>query len=199
MKDILVEHIGEIVTVVLAAIGGIFALLQWKKSNDYKRADLINGLINKIRDDKDIAKIMDIIDWNDGLKYDGEFSISPDSNAYEIMEHDENLFQKIDSTLSHFSYICYLNKLHVFKRVDMCVFDYEIKRIFDNPEISNYLYSLFLWSVCLNVACPYKHLIVYGLRKKYLQINFLSRNSKSYYCYLKVEERCLIRRIFALI
>ena len=35
MKDILVEHIGEIVTVVLAAIGGIFALLQWKKSNDY--------------------------------------------------------------------------------------------------------------------------------------------------------------------
>lgn len=135
---------------------GVFALLQWKKSNDYKRADLINELINKIRDDKDIAKIMDIIDWNNGLKYNGEFSVSNDSNACGEMEQDENLFQKIDSTLSHFSYICYLNKLHIFKRVDMCVFDYEIKRIFDNYEISNYLYSLFcglyVWELLVHIS-----------------------------------------------
>ena len=166
------ENIIDLIMIFMGAIGGTFALIQWKKSNDYKRADLVQSMITKLRDDKDISIITDIIDWNEALKYDGRFSIEnctrEDINQYT----SDEIFIKIDKTLSHYSYVCYLYKQGIFKKNDIAIFDYNIKRIVNNEQIANYLYSLFHWSESIDVNCSFEYLIDYSLKRGYLDNNF---------------------------
>ena len=181
-------NIIETVTIFISIIGGTVALLQWKKGNDYKRAQLVQELINKVRDDLDVSLIMDVIDWNDGIKYDGKFRFlyNERDERYNNLSSDE-LFSKIDKTLSHFSYICYLYKRNLFAYKDMVVFEYELRRIIDNAHICNYLYSLYHWSKYLQVRCSFDYLIEYAKKKNYLDKDFfvLQKNTR-YECYLGV-------------
>lgn len=196
MKELLSylqEHIGETITITLSVLGGIFALLQWKKSNDYKRAELVNGLINTIRDNKTNSVVIDMIEWAE-LVYDSKFK-TKNTRGIEGCSSSEQMTIMVDGVLAHFNYICYLKRLHIFKRKDMAVFDYEIKRLFDNDQVCNYLYSLFLWSTSLGVMCSFKHLIRFGLRKRYLHISFLSEQSKNYICWLVHRKTRLLKRI----
>ena len=196
MKELLEylrEYIGETITISLSALGGIFALIQWKKSNDYKRAELVSELIDTIRDGKAISTVFDMIEWAE-LVYDGKFR-TKNSRGIEGSDTPEQMTIMVDSVLAKFNYICYLRRLHIFKRKDMAVFDYEIKRIFDNAQVCNYLYSLFLWSTSLGVMCSYKHLVQFGLRRRYLHISFLSEKSKQYTCKLWHRKTRLLKRI----
>ena len=109
--DFLCNYLLDVVGWIIAGLGGLFALFQWKKANDYKRADIVQALITKVRDEEDISFVMELIDWSKGLIYNGEFIISEDIKDKRIdnMGKDK-LFSMIDKTLSHFSYICYLKK-----------------------------------------------------------------------------------------
>ena len=78
------------------------------------------------------------------------------------------LFKKIDKTLAHFSYICYLKKINILTKKDMRHFDYEIQRLADNEHIANYLHSLYHWSSDLGVTMSFSFLLDYCIRKKYL-------------------------------
>lgn len=165
----------SILTIAISITGGIFALLQWKKSNDYKRAELVKELITKIRDDEDIAFIMDCLDWQKDLSYDGIFHYNSQSNdnKKEILD-DVQVFIKVDKTLSHFSYICYLYERKIIKNKDILQFNYNLRRIMDNTQIANYLYSLYHWSNSLGVDCSFVYLIKYGCKMNYL-------NKKEFY------------------
>ena len=177
----------EIIKLLFAVIGGFFALRQWNTQIKHKRAETVKELITKVRDDADIASIMDVIDWNEGIQYDGKFSVNPDypKEALKKISNDE-LFKKIDKTLSHFSYICYLKANKTLTKKDMSVFEYELRRIADNRHTGNYLYSIYHWSKTLNVECSFCYLIQYSLEKGYLAKDFKKRNSKKYTCYLRI-------------
>ena len=180
MIDIICDHEIEFFTVVFSVLGGLFGLVQWKKGNDYKRAEMAKLLINQTRDDKEIAYIIDLIDWNKGIYYKGKFKYQKEAVIKYSLTDEQQLFIAIDRTLAHFNYICYLKALHIFKRKDMALFDYLIKRIFNNIEICNYLYSLLYWTVGLNVACSYKHLICYGLKRGFIGNEFIKEQADSY-------------------
>ena len=167
----------EIITLLLAIIGGFFALVQWRKSNIYKRGEIVHDLIKIVRDDKDISTVMDIIDWDKGLVYCGTFYLTDDA---ELKIGDDDLIKIIDRTLSHFSFICYLRKQHTLTQKDMRVFDYEIRRLIDNKNISNYLYSLYHWSKYLNVSMSFSFLVDYCIKKEYLYRSFKSLYSPHY-------------------
>lgn len=160
-----------VVTLVFTIIGGIFAFFQWRKSNEYKRSDFVREIIIKLRDDEDISFVMELIDWNDGFTYDGKFHLT---NSIKPMIEEKILFQKIDKTLSHFSYVCYLHKNKIISNDDMAFYEYALRRLVDNPHIRNYLYSLFHWSNYLNVRCSFTYLIKYALKKGYLYDCFRS-------------------------
>lgn len=187
------EYVGEAITITLSALGGMFALVQWKKSNDYKRAELVNELINIIRDNKTNSAVLDMIEWAE-LVYDSKFK-TKNTRGIEGCDSSDQLTVMVDGVMAHFNYICYLKRLHIFKRKDMAVFDYEIKRLFDNNQVCNYLYSLFLWATSRGVMCSFKHLIRFGLRKRYLHISFLSEQSENYTCYLDHKKTRLLERI----
>lgn len=171
----------ELVSLVTAVIGGAFALYQWTKSNMYKRGDIVESLIKAINDDPDIATIMDICDWNDGFIYNGKFTISRAASRSDLVGMDsEELFKKIDRTLAHFSYICYLNSKKALTKKEMVIFNYKIKRLAENIHIANYLFSLYHWSDSLGVQMSYIYLAEYCVKKGYLHKDFKERTSKYY-------------------
>ena len=73
----------------------------------------------------------------------------------------------------------------------MRFFEYELRRLVDNPHIRNYLYSLYHWSKSLGVKTSFLYVIEYGLKKGYLDKSFkrYDRNHAPYKCFLVVEEQ----------
>lgn len=181
------------VEIIFAVIGGGFALHQWRIQIKQKRSDIAEDLIGVVRGDKDITEIMDMIDWAKGFYYDGEFHFTKAGQA-KYKYSDEELFIKIDKTLAHFSYICYLLKCHSLSSKEKRLFEYELRRFIDNEHIKNYLYSLYHWSKHLDVKCSYSYLIDYSVKRKYITRDFYKRPSDNYVCHLIVPSKPKKRR-----
>lgn len=182
------DNILQIVTILFTVIGGFFALCQWKKANQYNRSEYVGKVITKLRDDEDISFVMELIDWDDGFYYDSKFHFSDQMKDHYVAIQEDQLFQKIDKTLSHFSYVCYLLKNEILTVKDMAFYEYALRRLVDNPHICNYLYSIYHWSTYLQVPCSFTYLIEYALKKHYLTESFRSRETKDYILYLDIPE-----------
>lgn len=179
----------SIITLFFAFVGGCFALYQWNKNTTYKRAEVVKSLIESVRGNPNISTVMDIIDWNEDFTYDGKFSIQKGTKIKVLMDlSDDDLFKMIDQTLSMLSYICYLKSVRTITKKDMRFFEYELRRVVDNPHIRNYLYSLYHWSESLGVETSFSYVIEYGLKKGYLDKNFkkYDPHHETYKCFLLV-------------
>lgn len=166
-------------------IGGCFALWQWHKGLVYRRAEIVNSLIKDTRENGDVSLILDIADWDEGFYYDGEFVIDRNTCKSQLKNiSDDEFFLKIDYTLSIFSHICYLKKVHAITKRDLACFEYELHRLADNEHICNYLYSIYHWSKDINVKMTFDYLVDYCIEKKYLDKSFKDEDSETYTCYL---------------
>lgn len=179
--EVIINNIWNNIPTLALLIGGLFALLQWSRSKEMERAELEKNLIEKVNDDEIISKVMNMIDWDKGLEYDGEFSINS-----EISEHIEfdDIELSVDKTLAHYSYICYLNERRIFKAADIVPFEYDLSRIFNNPHICNYLYTMYHFSDKNNVKCSFYYLITYGLKRGFINKSFKNRNTDNYTYFL---------------
>ncbi len=175
----------SLLTLIIAVIGGFFALHKWKESIINKRSEIVKELIEKVRSDQKISTVMDIIDWNDSFTYNGKFELNNKINRESLNNVDDSsFFLMIDETLSHFSYICYLQKKKLLKKSDIKIFEYELRRLLDNVHICNYLFSLYHWSKKLKVSMSFEYLVKYGLKKGYLRRDFYKLSSINYKSYL---------------
>ena len=175
----------DIIKLGFTVIGGGFALHQWRIQIKQKRADMVKQLISIVRSDKDIAEVMDMIDWAKYFYYNGAFHLTT-TGREKYNYSDEELFIKVDKTLAHFSYICYLLKSHALSRKDRYIFEYELRRTIDNKYIKNYLFSLYHWSEYLNVKCSYSYLIDYAIKHELLTKDFKNIKSRKYKCCLVI-------------
>ncbi len=119
----------------------------------------------EVRDNDDIATIMDVIDWDDAFFYDGKFHLYKTDKVQLENLTDSDFFRKIDKTLNHFSYICYLKKEKVIKNNDMRSFEYALTRIFQNEHML--VFFLFLLSIYPNIY--YRTLTLYEVNGYALQ------------------------------
>lgn len=189
VKDILnfISEYYEGLGFIALVVGGIFALAQWNMQIKHKQAEIVQELICKVRDDEDISVIMDIIDWNEGIQYDGKFRVNDQVCKSGLADvSDDDLFKMIDKTLSHFSYICYLKERKILKEKEIKPFEYALRRLIDNPHIRNYLYSLYHWSKTLGVSCSFCYFIDYCVNKEYLSSDFMHYPSDNYKCFLVI-------------
>ena len=168
----------ETLALVCSVIGGIFALCQWKKGLDYKRASEVKEMVSLAIENDAIINIIDMADWQEGFTYNGAFHFTGERD--HLFKDEDELFIAIDRTLEHFNHICYLYYLEVFKDFDMSCFDYEIWELCNFIEIGNYLHSFYLWSVENKVECSFKYLIKYGREKGFLEKSFGDPNSTKY-------------------
>lgn len=187
-EEIVFGDIINVASLIAVIIGGAFALYQWKKGNVYKRTEIVEKLIETVRTDSDISSIIELIDWEQ-LTYDGDFylKIEQSDESFNYV-YEKDLSKKIDKTLAHFSYICYLKKQHTLTKKDMKIFDYEIRRFVDNNDIANYLFSLYHYSKSLNVHMPFSYLVEHCVKKGVISNDFYDLESENYECFLDLSD-----------
>ena len=170
----------EFATLIATIIGGVFALVQWQKANKTKRAEFINSLIEKLRDDKEIAEMVYMFDYEQRW-YNGSFHNSKN-----------DLERKVDKTLSFFSYICYLHKNKLIEDEDFEFFSYMIQRIADNYSVQSYLFNLYHFSESRNTKMSCCYLFDYCFKNELFgehNLQMKDKESKYYPCYLNFGER----------
>lgn len=119
------KYFRDILLFLPGIIGGIFALVQWVKSNTYKRAEFINSLVTTLRNDEEISSIIYMFDY-DSEWYTREFHYQRNK-----LEHD------VDKTLAYF-----YNLFH-FSKKNNCEFSF--KYLFD------YCYKNKLFTKCIDI------------------------------------------------
>lgn len=62
--NLTVENWLTIISLLFIVISGCFIYFQWRKSLKIRRAEFINQIIEKLRFDENMAKIMYIVDYN---------------------------------------------------------------------------------------------------------------------------------------
>lgn len=128
--------------------GGAFALFQWSKSNQLKRTEFINQIIEKMRFDNEITTGKYLVDYN--------------SDWYNKSFHCEATEYLIDKYFAYLSYICYLIKMRHLKEEDLSLFRYDLSRACGNESSQNYLYNIYHFAKKKGTDCSFEHLIKYG-------------------------------------
>lgn len=142
----------DITMLILTIVGGMFALIQWNEANKTRRAEFVNRLVEKMRDDEDIVKITHMFDYN--------------FNWYNDKFQDSELEDKVDKTLSFFSYICYLRKNNIIGKKDFDFFNYDIQRIANNASIQAYFFNIYNFANRQNAEMSFCYLFNYCCEHK---------------------------------
>lgn len=157
------EHIAFL-TFVGVVIGGIFALMQWRKNIKLKRADYIKELTETIRENKDISDVIYMLDYDESW-YCEEF------------HQCGKLERKVDKTLAYFSYILYLRNEKILSKKEFLFFKYDIERILRNEQMQDYFYNLYHFSKTQDALFSFSTLLDYAKDNKLLDGDFEDREA----------------------
>lgn len=154
--------ISSVITVVLVIIGGIFSLIQWRKTVKQRKSEFIYELISKIRIDENIVNTLVRIDY--GEKW------------YENFHDNKKLEFEVDKTFAYFSYICYLKKCKLIDEQEFYFFEYHLTRIFQDEQSIAYLYNIYHFAKKIGTNSAHYYLIEYGKEKGLIGENFELEN-----------------------
>ena len=164
----MIDNYLTIISLIMVAIGGAFAGIQWNVSNKIRRTEFVNTIIEKLRFDKDMAQTMYKIDYDESW-YNDNFHNGNSDLEYEI-----------DKLLSYLSYICYLKQTKNISKEEFKILQYEIIRVCKSFDVQSYLWNLYHFSIKQDSKCSFEHLVSYGIDNKLFDIKFLSCNSNLY-------------------
>lgn len=165
-----ISDILTFISIVLAIVGGFFALYRWTKSAQLKRAEYIDSLTEKMRTDDDIKKSIHI------LEYDSRwFTPNYFNSEFEF---------KMDKTLSFLSYICYLKSRRIISKKEFDFLKYRIVRTLRNHQVLQYFYFLYWFSKIHKVPMSFVYLLEYGEKNRLIDKSFYDRSyfeNKTFY------------------
>ncbi len=171
VKQISIADINSIILLLFTLGGGIFAYRKWDKAFAIKRSEYIYELIEKIRTDKDISKVLHWIEY--------------DYTWYNESFHDDfKTERRVDKTLSYFSYICFLKEEKLIKKSDFKFFEYEVNRIINNKQVIEYMYNIYHFSKKFNTPITFYFLFEYATKNNILEEDFFNEKSSSFPHYL---------------
>ena len=149
----------ELITSIVGAAGFIFGLYQYYKNSKVKRAKTLSKLILQLWSDDEIRSAVLMFDY-DNSWYD---------NDKRFRSREEEIH--VNKALQYLSYICYLKKNHVLSNNEFRVFEYEIKRLFQNNCAIQYLKFLHDFSKeAIGNSFPFQDLLDYGVEKKMIDL-----------------------------
>jgi len=163
-----IDNYLTIISLIMVAIGGIFAGIQWNASNRIKKAEFIEQIIEKLRFDKDMAIVMYKIDYGDSW-YNDDFHNGNADSEFEI-----------DKLLSYLSYICYLKETRNISENEFKVLQYEVLRVCSSFDVQSYLWNLYHFSKKFNTKCSFEYLISYGIKHSIFNENFQNDKNSIY-------------------
>lgn len=172
-KNWTLENVIEFISIVLVAVGGIFALFQWFSTNRIKRTEFINQIIEKLRFDQKMVDTMYMIEY-DHSWYGDSFHDGTNGNE-----------ERIDRFLSYLSYICYIKEIGVIHKKEFAILEYELRRTCSSPSVCAYLWNLYHFAKKQNTKCTYQYLIDFGIKNKLIdKKSFMDTTTHIYPKYL---------------
>jgi hypothetical protein len=168
------ENSLALITILVAAFGGAFAYLQWRKSVKLRHAEFLNQIIEKLRFNDELSKAIYLVDYNQNWYGEG-FHGGSDNECL------------VDKLLSYIDYICYLIESHNITKSEKLVLVYEIHRVCENWSCQAYLWNLHWWSKSRNSTCSFQHLIDYGLSNGIIKKENFRIDSEQYPKYLNFQ------------
>lgn len=167
--EISISDIVAVLSLLSIIIGSVFALYKWNMSLKLRRSEYIKEVFDNIRTNPKI------------VFYKFEYN----ENWYSRNFHNSGeLEEKIDYTLSYFSYICYLKDNNIIGNSEFNYFKYELERILNNKDFKLYMYNLYHFSKKIKQPISFVDLFNYANRNKYFDKEFWNKDSKYYPHYL---------------
>jgi len=139
-----------LVSLLLALIGSGFALFQWKKAVQVRRAEFVHQIIERLRFNDELVKAMYNIDYEQNWYYSGF--------------HNSELEASIDKLFSYLDYICYLRSNNIISKKEFAIFQYKINRVCVSISTKEYLWNLYHFSKKNNADCSFQFLLNYGIQ-----------------------------------
>lgn len=118
------DSLTDWIQILFTTTAGIFALFLFRQSNKEKRNKYVSDILNKFYGDTDIRTII--------------YSVDSGKNTKEI-KFGGQFEQQADKTIQYFDYLGYLIKEGELKPKDLRPFKYEIKRVFNNETVQEYI------------------------------------------------------------
>ena len=146
--------IGDVINgilLVLTLIGLVFTGIQLLQAKKISRAELVKELYLMLNGDNDMREIFYLLEWSEFEE--GEIDIQCSENE-----------SKVDKLLSFFEVVCSMYYRGVLTKNDMAIFNYELKRVFEHPDIQSYFNNLVSWQKSRGIGESYVNY------KKYCQI-----------------------------
>ncbi|MBE5897898.1 MAG: hypothetical protein E7281_09100 [Lachnospiraceae bacterium] len=168
--DISVYDLGML---AITFVGSMFALFQWKKGNDLRRAEFLRTAIEKMRDDRDIVYALYKI------VYEEEW-YNPDL----IFNHNEE--SKFDKATIYFDYLCYLRRKKILTKDDFKIFEYEIHRMGHSKDYVDYIYNLYHFAKKNGTEPTFTNLLQYMKNHRCLPENFWDEDADGYNVLLNI-------------
>ena len=160
-----------IISSIAVVISAIVAFVQWKKTKKFRRIEYIQNLRSKMYDDKDIAEVLYMFDY--------------DLPWYSADFHNTKHPQiEVDKTLSFLEYACYLLNKKLIEKEDMFQIKYDIDRAIGNYQVQDYLYNLYHWTKQSGTQIPFPNFLQYGQDNGFISKDFEEPNNSKYHKHL---------------
>ncbi|MCR4948613.1 MAG: hypothetical protein K6A15_05630 [Treponema sp.] len=159
---------------VAAICGGIIALLQWRESNNNKRAEYLDTLLTKLWENKDIQNFILLNDYNKKW-YNEQFHRSDDKTIPTLA----------DKTLSFMNYICYVVKVKIIRKEERSLFDYYLFSLAKCNDMRHYLFDLYQYSILNNKPFLFNYFLDVCISQNLLPKEI---KDKKYFKYIMQEE-----------
>jgi hypothetical protein len=125
----------SVLTPISIMAGGIFAIIQWNSVKKLKRAENMDKILNHIRYDQEMSKIMYTIEYEKEDWHDAYFH-----------NHKGDLEFKIDKFLSYIDYICYLHNTKNISHKEFNIIKYHVDMVCKTFSVQAYLWNLYHFS-----------------------------------------------------
>ena len=99
LASFLLDHIFEIISLLLTIGGGLFALFELRNSVKNNRANYVNDIVHRITDNSDIQSFLNYVEYGNDW-YTDKFHHGTDE--------ERAIARKADKTLFNYNYVCYL-------------------------------------------------------------------------------------------
>lgn len=171
----LITALGTLLGALVALFASIAALRQWKQQIRIQRAEFVKQLIEKLRFDEAVTEAGYLVDYGEFQYPEGFFDLSN-----ERTENNKRIERQIDQYLSYLSYLCYLIETGSITEQETQLFEYKLVRTLQSLSVQAYLWNLVHFSKKFNVKCSFHNLIMYGINRKIIDVDFLTNDKKKY-------------------
>ena len=133
-----------------------------------KRAAYYNEAYMKLREDKDIASVLHMIDYEIGQWYPFNAVNNPD------------LERQVDKTFGYLDFLCYLRDRKLIGEKEFRNIEYRLFRVANNRSALDYLYNLYHFSLRHNASMSFSYLYEYLDLKQKIPLGFQDETSTQF-------------------